>query len=431
MISAEDYVELFDTATEETLLLSALIRNPKHAGDVIDLISPDELGSETVTAELWMLARRMCDENRTPYIEALRREAAGCPNGVVMRAALDRAVLESGDLTMVSELVTHIREARIRERVYAAGGRMQQAAATAGIDLDQVREGAWAAIAGTEVTDPVGPVHIGEAMGRFVQAQRSVSADRIVRTPWPALNDIFGGGLYRQNMYTVGGLTNSGKSHVGMAMAGHAAEKGSTTIAFSQEMSELEVTGRWFSRTARVKLGDVQAYRLSVEDRRAAEELIETTDPLFIVDRPGISATGVHSMVRRFQRHHEVRLVVVDYLQLLEAENPRADRHLQVGEISTRMHRLSRELDVAVLMLAQLNRAPAARPDKRPRMTDLRESGRIEQDSSAVVLIYHHEDQVGSSMVPTGEVELIVDKNRHGRTGSVSLEQEFEYADLR
>jgi len=129
-------------------------------------------------------------------------------------------------------------------------------------------------------------------------------------------------------------------------------------------------------------------------------------------------------------RQAGIRLVVVDYLQLLEAADKRASRQEQVGAISRHMKLLSRELDVAVVVLAQLNRGPSARLDSRPRMADLRESGQIEQDSDAVILLHAGSEDVGGSMVPTFKMELIVDKNRHGRTGSVHLNQEYEYADL-
>lgn len=126
-----------------------------------------------------------------------------------------------------------------------------------------------------------------------------------------------------------------------------------------------------------------------------------------------------------------MRLVVVDYLQLLEAEDKRSARYEQVGAMSRRLKLLARELDTAVVVLAQLNRSPASRSDGRPRMDDLRESGQIEQDSDAVILLHHREEQHNGAAVPTFEVDFIVDKNRHGRTRTVTLEWAGEHATVR
>jgi len=361
---------------------------------------------------------------------SLQREIGTHPRRPVVEAALTRAVLLAPDGISVGERVERIRDARRRERLHIAGVRLQQCAADPGLTAAEAHERALSALTEAEPVGDGGPVTIGDAMARFLEAQRSVSADRVCPTPWPTLNVMLGGGLHRQRVYVVGGSTGSGKSNVGLAVAGHAASRDIPSVVFSAEMSEHELAGRWFARTARVPLDDITGYRMGGDAKATARELCATPDPLFLADRPRVTAAAVHSTTRRLMRQADIRLVVVDYLQLLEAADRRASRQEQVGGISRALKLLSRELDVAVVVLAQLNRGPSARLDSRPRMADLRESGQIEQDSDVVILLHPESADVGGSMVPTFKMELIVDKNRHGRTGSVHLDQEYEYADL-
>jgi len=428
-LSVERYVEAFDTTGDGDELIARLLRRPGDPG-ILDEVAPEEF-SDPNHGELWAAALRLTAEGRTPDVSALRREFADRPRRSVIEAVLQRAVLLTPDGVSVGERVERIRDARRRERLHIAGARLQLLATNPAMTAAEAHERALEALTEAE---PVGvdgaPATIGDAMSRFLVAQRSVSADRVCPTPWPDLNAMLGGGLHRKRVYVVGGGTGTGKSNVGLCLAGHAAAVGVPSVVFSAEMSEHELAGRWFARTARVPLDDITGYRLGGDATDAVRELCGTPDPLFLVDRPRVSAAGVHSTTRRLMRQAGIRLVVVDYLQLLEAADKRASRQEQVGAISRHMKLLSRELDVAVVVLAQLNRGPSARLDSRPRMADLRESGQIEQDSDAVILLHPGSEPVGDSTMPTFKMELIVDKNRHGRTGSVHLDQEYEYADL-
>ena len=429
-LSVERYVEAFDATGDGDELIARLLRRPGDPG-ILDEVAPEEFSNPT-HAELWAAALRLTSENRTPDVSALRREFADHPLRSVVLDCIQRAVKTTPDDLSVGERVGRMRDARQREQLHTTGLKLQMLATNPALSASEVRERALAELAGAPVADGSGePATIGDAMSRFLEAQRSVSADRVCPTPWPELNTMLGGGLHRQRVYVVGGSTGSGKSNVGLCVAGHAAAVGIPSVVFSAEMSEHELAGRWFARTARVPLDEITGYRMGGEAKATARELCATPDPLFLVDRPRVSAAAVHSTTRRLMRQADIRLVVVDYLQLLEAADKRATRQEQVGSISRHLKLLSRELDVAVVVLAQLNRGPSARLDSRPRMADLRESGQIEQDSDVVILLHPElEDAGGGLRVPTFKIEFVVDKNRHGRTGSVHLNQEYEYADL-
>jgi len=256
-LSVERYVEAFDTSREGEELLSLLLRHPRDAGDVLDVIEPDEFGNPNHT-ELWALARKLVSENRTPDVMSLQREIADHPRRPVIEAVLTRAVLLTPDGISIEERVERIRDARRRERLHIAGARLQLLATNPAMTAAEAHERALEALTEAE---PVGvsgePATIGDAMARFLTAQRSVSADRLCPTPWPDLNVMLGGGLHRQRVYVVGGSTGSGKSNVGLAVAGHAAAACIPSVVFSVEMSEHELAGRWFARTARVPLDDI------------------------------------------------------------------------------------------------------------------------------------------------------------------------------
>jgi len=141
--------------------------------------------------------------------------------------------------------------------------------------------------------------------------------------------------------------------------------------------------------------------------------------PVFIDDRVARTATQVAATARRHARRHGVRLLVVDYLQLLRPENPKEPRYLQVGASAKRLKELAREAGVAVLCLAQLNRQAENRPDGMPRLSDLRDSGEVEQDAD-VVLLLHRLDT--DEMASIHRVDLVVAKQRNGPTGTVPLD---------
>ena len=150
---------------------------------------------------------------------------------------------------------------------------------------------------------------------------------------------------------------------------------------------------------------------------KAYEELRQT--PIFIDDTPTRTMLQVTANARRLKLRRDIRLIVVDYIQLVDSEDARESRQEQIAKISRRLKTLARELQVPVIALSQLNRQDETREDRRPRMADLRESGAIEQDADMVLLL-HRPEYYDPNDQP-GVAELIVAKNRNGRTGDVPL----------
>jgi len=208
-----------------------------------------------------------------------------------------------------------------------------------------------------------------------------------------------------------------------------AVKAGLTTVLFSLEMSRNEITMRLLSAEARVALHAMRTGQLGEDDwTRLARRMSEVVDsPLFIDDSPNMSMMEIRSKCRRLKQRNDLRLVVVDYLQLMSSPRRVENRQQEVSELSRSLKLLAKELNVPVVALAQLNRGPELRTDKRPLLADLRESGSIEQDSDLVILL-HREDAYEPESPRAGEADLIVAKHRNGPTATVTVAFQGHYS---
>jgi replicative DNA helicase len=204
---------------------------------------------------------------------------------------------------------------------------------------------------------------------------------------------------------------------------------GLTSVLFSLEMSRNEITMRLLSAEARVPLHAMRTGQLGEDDwTRLARRMSEVVDaPLFIDDSPNMSMMEIRSKCRRLKQRNDLRLVVVDYLQLMSSPKRVENRQQEVSELSRSLKLLAKELNVPVVALAQLNRGPELRTDKRPLLADLRESGSIEQDSDVVILL-HREDAYERESPRAGEADLIVAKHRNGPTTTVTVAFQGHYS---
>ncbi|RBP66394.1 replicative DNA helicase [Brevibacterium sanguinis] len=232
-------------------------------------------------------------------------------------------------------------------------------------------------------------------------------------TPWTNLNH-FIGGWRPSSLYVVGARPGGGKSIMGAQAAISLTDSGAVALC-SLEMSEEDLQLRIISQKSGVDMTSLLnrcTTNLEIEKATtAAQNLLNA--PLFINDRAAMTLNDVRSFVRSVARQQKLGGVVVDYLQLMEATSKK-ERHLAVGELSRGLKLMAKELHVPVIALSQLNRGSADRPDKKPTLSDLRESGSIEQDADAVILLHreHHESD---------ELHVNVAKNRQGPPGSLIL----------
>ena len=196
--------------------------------------------------------------------------------------------------------------------------------------------------------------------------------------------DALTNGLHPGQMVVIAARPAIGKSTLALDLARAAAIKhGLPTVIFSLEMSRNEITMRLLSAEARVPLHSMRTGQMGEEDwTRLARRMSEVVDaPLFIDDSPNMSMMEIRAKCRRLKQRQDLKLVIVDYLQLMSSPKRTENRQQEVSEMSRSLKLLAKEIDVPVIAISQLNRGPEQRTDKRPLLSDLRESGSIEQDS--------------------------------------------------
>jgi len=236
-------------------------------------------------------------------------------------------------------------------------------------------------------------------------------------------------GLQPSQMVTIAARPGVGKSILGLNLARQCSIKGGeASVIFSLEMSKSEITMRLLSAEAKVPLHHMRSGNMSDEDwGRLARRMGEVADaPLYIDDSPNLTMMEIRAKARRLKQRHNLKLVVVDYLQLMTSGKRVESRQMEVSEFSRSLKLLAKELDLPVIAISQLNRGPEQRTDKKPMLSDLRESGAIEQDSDMVVLL-HREDMYERESPRAGEADLILAKNRNGPMGTVTVAFQGHY----
>ena len=257
------------------------------------------------------------------------------------------------------------------------------------------------------------------------------------------------GGLHNQDLIIIAGRPSMGKTALATNIAFHASKniqnKGlkSSVAFFSLEMSSEQLSTRILSEQSRIKSNDIRRGKVSDEQ---FEKFIETSKniselPLYIDETPAITIAALSNRARRIKRLFGLDLVVVDYIQLMRPTNIRNDGRVQeISEITQGLKALAKELNVPVLALSQLSRAVEQRDDKKPQLSDLRESGSIEQDADVVMFVYRESYYLERKEPRPGTVEyaewqgkmneisnlaeIMIGKHRHGPTGNVKVEFE-------
>lgn len=263
--------------------------------------------------------------------------------------------------------------------------------------------------------------HVRDLLKNAYERAESIDQDRDkltgIPTGFKSLDTVLGG-LQDSDMITLAARPSVGKTALALDIARHASVVEKAKVAFfSLEMSDEQLMDRLLGMQARVPFWDLRMGKLKDEGfERLADAMGQLAEAdLYIDDTPGQSVMEVRAKARRLQLERGVDLVVVDYMQLMHSRNLE-NRVQEVSEISLAMKNMARELSVPVLVLSQLSRAVENRSDRIPQLSDLRESGSIEQDSDIVVFI-HREEQYNPDTERKGIADLVLAKHRNGPTG--------------
>lgn len=240
--------------------------------------------------------------------------------------------------------------------------------------------------------------------------------------------DEFIPGICPGHVIVVAGEPGSGKTTLGLNIAERVAlHSKATALVFSLEMSDVELTNRSLSSVGGVQLQHIsEGHSMTDSDWPGLTGAVNKLNgaPLVLCDDAMLTLKDIRQIARTVKREHGLGLIALDYVGLVKGESKNAPRHEQVAEISKGIKRLAKELGVPILLLAQLNRGPKQRANKRPTKSDLRESGQLEADADVVVLVHRdNESEAGQA----GVTELIVDKNRHGKTGFCKVQHQGAY----
>jgi replicative DNA helicase len=215
-----------------------------------------------------------------------------------------------------------------------------------------------------------------------------------------------------------------GKTAFVLNIAQYVAVKNHTTTAiFSLEMSNVQLVNRLISMESKVDSKNIRTGNMSPSEWASVSEGASRVgmSSLIIDDTPGISIAELRSKCRKYKRDNNLGLIIIDYIQLMSGGKKSESRQQEVSEISRALKSVARELNVPVIALSQLSRAVESRDNKRPMLSDLRESGAIEQDADVVMFIYRDEYYNKDQSEEKGVAEIIIAKQRNGPTGTVKL----------
>ena len=313
--------------------------------------------------------------------------------------------------TYYAEIVAH---AATRRRLGSAGQKIKQMADSGG-DVDELVEAARREVDLTSRATGTSVQSFGETIDMMIK-----SLDEKINhhpTPWESLNKIIGG-LRPGALYVVGARPSVGKSVIALNLAKGLTAHGS--VAFSSlEMSNNDVQIRAVSGDLNINVGNLIDRQLSPADWGKIRERRPEWDkvPLFVDDRSGVTITDIKRFARSVNRRQPLAGLVVDYLQLMaQPHGDKRPRHEFVADMSRQLKIMAMDMQIPVIALSQLNRASEQRQDKMPMLSDLRESGAVEQDADVVILL--HREIMGDEKNQLG---MLVAKNRHGATGLAEL----------
>lgn len=327
----------------------------------------------------------------------------------------------------IRDYVDIVAEKAVLRRLIKASDEIANACYTGKDDLETILEDTEKSIFNIvqrRNTDDFVPIRqvVLNAMERIEKASKTKGNVTGVATGFLDL-DYKTAGMQPSDLVLIAARPSMGKTALVLNIAQYVAFKSNLPLAvFSLEMSREQLVNRLFSLESRV---DSQHIRTGNLSDREWEDLIDGAgvvgrSKLIIDDTPGISIPELRSKCRKFKMEHDIQMVIIDYLQLMSGSGRSDSRQQEVSEISRALKALARELNVPVIALSQLSRAVEQRPDHRPMLSDLRESGAIEQDADVVMFIYR-DDYYNKDSEKKGIAEIIIAKQRNGPIGTVEL----------
>jgi replicative DNA helicase len=424
----EDSRSLPQSLEAERIVLGGLMLDPERLAAVIEVLSADDFYRES-HQRLYALMGEMGQRSEPTEMMAVveRISSAGRAEemgGLAYVSSLPDNVASTENLEYYAKVV---QEHAVTRRLIMAARGIADRAWSGKDELESLLDFAESEVfAVTQQKAAADWSTLSELVdSEFLRIQQLANRDEdITGVPTGFVDlDRMLAGLQRTDLLILAARPSMGKTALALNMCQNTAHKGFGVGVFSLEMGRGQLATRMLTCEARVDASKVRTGRLSQEHDwpkliEAAEALYRL--PVYIDDTPGLTVTQIRSKARRLKaRHPELSVLMIDYIGLMSGD-PRISREQQVSAASRGLKALAKELDVAVIALSQLNRGVEGRMDKRPMLSDLRESGAIEQDADVIMFIYR-DDYYNKESPDKGLAEVIIAKQRNGPTGMVKL----------
>ncbi|WGW11840.1 replicative DNA helicase [Saxibacter everestensis] len=423
-----------DVAAEQSVL-GGMMLSKDAVADVVEVLRGDDFyrpSHESIYEAITDLyAKGEPADAVTVSHELTKRGEIGRVGGAAYLHTLISSVPTAANAGYYAEIV---RERAVLRRLVEAGTRIVQLGYDAEGDVDDVVNNAQAEVyAVTERRTTEDYVVLGEIIEHTVEEIEKAGdhGDGMIGVPTGFADmDALTNGLQGGQMIVVAARPAVGKSTFALDIVRSAAIKHNmASVVFSLEMGRTELSMRLLSAEARIPLQKLRKGDLNNDDwTRLARTMGQVNEsPLFIDDSPNMSLVEIRAKCRRLKQRNNLQLVVIDYLQLMSSGKKVESRQQEVSEFSRALKLLAKEIQVPVIALSQLNRGPEQRTDKKPMISDLRESGSIEQDADMVILL-HREDLYDKESGRAGEADLIVAKHRNGPTDTITVAFQGHYS---
>jgi replicative DNA helicase len=342
--------------------------------------------------------------------------------GAAYLHTLVASVPTAANAAYYSRIVT---ERAILRRLVEAGTRITQMGYAGDAEVDLLVDKAQAEVydvTSRRTSEDYAPINdiIPLTLNELEAIEGNGGAKAGVPTGFAGLDEVTHG-LHPGQLVILAARPAIGKSTLGLDLARAASIKNNmASVIFSLEMSRNEIAMRMLSAEAQVSLGNMRAGTLSDAEwqRLAMKSSQISSAPLFIDDSPNLTMMEIRAKARRLKQRYDLKLLVLDYMQLMSSGRKVESRQVEVSEFSRSLKLLAKELEIPVVAISQLNRGPEQRTDKRPMLSDLRESGSLEQDADMVILL-HREDVYDRESPRAGEADFILAKHRNGPTATV------------
>jgi replicative DNA helicase len=414
---------------EESILSAILLENSTLL-DVLEILTPDDFyrtAHQRIFAAIEILFRKAEPVDLITLTNALRE--ANQLEEIGGAAYLARLVDTVPSAINVSHYARIVRDKAALRRLIAKASEITQRCFEDAGEFDQVLDFAEGAIFEISENKHRAAFHpLSKIIDINIDALEKRQENRALVTGIPTgytRLDNMTSGLQGSDLIILAARPAMGKTALALNIARNAALGGNVPVAvFSLEMSKEQLSMRMLCSEARVDSSRLRSGFLNPEDwARITDAATTLSDaPIYIDDSPDISATSIRTKSRRLKMDKDLGLIIIDYLQLMRGHESSERRDLEISDISRSLKLLAKELNVPVLALSQLNRKLEERSDKRPQLSDLRESGALEQDADVVAFIYRDEVYNKDENNPNrGTAEVIISKQRNGPTGVVPL----------